>query len=54
MKGLIQVEFRAVAFSNTPILQKRLSSLPSKPLKLDLAQPPAHRAYGPEGEPGFL
>jgi len=35
MKGLIQVEIRAFAFSNTPILQNSSQSLPAKPLNID-------------------
>ncbi len=42
MKELIQVEIRAFAFSNTPVLQysktpKKLAPVPAKPLNSDLA-----------------
>ena len=35
MKGLIQVEIRAFAFSNTPVLQNSSQSLPEKSLNSD-------------------
>jgi hypothetical protein len=35
MKGPIQVEMRAFAFTNTPVLQNTSQSLPAKPLNSD-------------------